>query len=815
MESAKSQKHRSKKTKILFTLVIIASMMINCAGQACDYTDRDYPADPTKTESWAEGILLWLMDTMNCITIQFISYMEDYLLLQPDLNPFKPIINDLLQVLLPLYIFAIAFTGVYIIFLSTTPHNRAKAKTMLSRLLLGMALVTISFPIYELLVNLAGSITAKILAGWFYVGGGGGSGLFLSLTTLLGLGAGLIIYGPFSITIIPNLILLSLLSIMVRYFLVCFLAAIFPLTIFFYFFELTRKAGQTLMRYTIIAIFSQPAQALMLIIMINALNTAASGSATQSLISIMIATVGFLLFIFVPLAMLKILGWVGGAVAGLGIVLSARNPRLGATMMVGGGVAAGLGLEAVASGGAIYAIGKAYQKHMGPPPSTRYSRAMNRAKSKAHSITGKVAHKAKATTAKVIRPPRAGTKLGKTYSKVQKAGRPLLRTGKAAVHPIKTIKKNYIGIGKTLFIPGYWLYAGTNKFAVIKRIPKYGLSIQKTSRWKPSSYGISITRHVGWNTYNKRIEAVENAKSVNDVLKQIKKNGTLKQSQINNIEKVWKNTIGQKHIPASEIKNIEKDLRLAGVDAKEIRQIKAKWNSVKEGDRVLFGDARDIRGEFRKLNVSKGTLDRIDTRWSKLIHTPGLNPEHIGELKETLKEMGVKNNKITDIVERFHKTGDFDEIRKTAESTLTGKRREWQKSLQAISKDVNKLEKEIKELKYDQQLTGKKWTTEINSCYEKIETLNREGIDIKQKLKTNSLKNIHSRVKSLDKYDVRELETIREAAADELKLTQFIRYDLHNANSFYEMDGLMGAAGFNKETHKIKQKLKAHHIERN
>jgi hypothetical protein len=152
-------------------------------------------------------------------------------------------------------------------------------------------------------------------------------------------------------------------SIGIRHFLTFLMAAIFPLTIFLYFFDLTREIGSKLMRYTVAAIFTQVVQAMILTVTIFSVNSASRlPGAFATLMSLFVAMGGFLLLVLAPLMTLGILKWVGGALGGLGAVVAFMPGKeaLGGIMTAAGGMAAGMGPGGMMAGGTVYSLGKAY-----------------------------------------------------------------------------------------------------------------------------------------------------------------------------------------------------------------------------------------------------------------------------------------------------------------------------------------------------------------------------------------------------------------------------------------------------------------------
>ena len=105
------------------------------------------------------------MYTWN-VTSDILLNLQNYVLLNP--SPLEPsvlnVMNFFIFNLQIAYILAIVATAFYIIFASTHPKKRARAKGMLGRLILGMLLVSVSPYLINLFFNFSSGLTATILA---------------------------------------------------------------------------------------------------------------------------------------------------------------------------------------------------------------------------------------------------------------------------------------------------------------------------------------------------------------------------------------------------------------------------------------------------------------------------------------------------------------------------------------------------------------------------------------------------------------------------------------------------------------------------
>jgi len=99
------------------------------------------------------------------ITSDILLNLNTYILMNP--SPIEPsvlnVMNFFIFNLQVVFILAIAATALYIVFSSPAPKKRAKAKSMLGRLVMGMLLVSISPYIMKLFFDLSSGMTGTIL----------------------------------------------------------------------------------------------------------------------------------------------------------------------------------------------------------------------------------------------------------------------------------------------------------------------------------------------------------------------------------------------------------------------------------------------------------------------------------------------------------------------------------------------------------------------------------------------------------------------------------------------------------------------------
>ncbi|OYT54686.1 MAG: hypothetical protein B6U72_01770 [Candidatus Altiarchaeales archaeon ex4484_2] len=107
--------------------------------------------------------LVW--SSMTDISEDIENNLAKYILLNPNLK--NPAALNLLRyfvgLLYPVYILAIIVTGFYIVFIPGSPMGRARAKSLLSKLVISMVLVSFSSELMGLLLSLTENSTGEII----------------------------------------------------------------------------------------------------------------------------------------------------------------------------------------------------------------------------------------------------------------------------------------------------------------------------------------------------------------------------------------------------------------------------------------------------------------------------------------------------------------------------------------------------------------------------------------------------------------------------------------------------------------------------
>lgn len=252
-----------------------------------------------------------ILDAIKPIMEDFIKFLlgfiTGFLTWNPDVSMVRPLIDDFIEILTPLYIIAFLITGIYFFFLSESPKGRAKARSALLKLLLSIAFVLSATTIYQFLLDLSEMLVNFVL-----------DLMVIDLSPTGVMIAGFVISMPIFWVIYATILIIQFIIFGIRYVLLLIMAAIFPLTIFFFFFEPTKNYGRKLMRYTLALIFTPVTQAIVLVFWVTTMNNIGAVSGAGNFAMLAIALAGFVLMIIAPWITLGLLKWVGGmfAIAG-------------------------------------------------------------------------------------------------------------------------------------------------------------------------------------------------------------------------------------------------------------------------------------------------------------------------------------------------------------------------------------------------------------------------------------------------------------------------------------------------------------------
>lgn len=201
--------------------------------------------------------------------LEIFEDLRGLILMNPQLNDdiVYHIIRYFITVLEPLYVTALLVTGIYLMFLSGSPNGRRKAKLLFPRLFISMVIVSLSFPILQLMFSVSYGLSLDILNNSPVEIGG----VFLetinslviifaasTLTTFEG--------GHFFLLFILLLVVGVFSTLILRYIILLIFTLIFPLGIFLYTFNITRGMGRFMLEQTLLWTFLQVLISLVIVV---------------------------------------------------------------------------------------------------------------------------------------------------------------------------------------------------------------------------------------------------------------------------------------------------------------------------------------------------------------------------------------------------------------------------------------------------------------------------------------------------------------------------------------------------------------------
>jgi hypothetical protein len=278
------------------------------------------------------------------------------ILWNPNPNDIKYIASQIIGLFVPVYVIALIVVGIYFIFVATDPASRARAKDTLMKLIFSMVIVTLSIEIYGVFLDVSLALSKAVLSDVYFDSGNAALGIFGTVAIASG--------NTIPIFFVLVLIVAGI-SVAIRHVMVYFMAVLFPLTIFLYFFDFTREAGSKLLRHTFMSIFTQVVQAFMLAVTIVAMNSAGGigmSDTFSAFLCIFVALGGFTMLALAPLMMMGIMEWIGSTLAMAGSVLSfiPGGQVYGAILTAAGSIAAGMGPGGLIAGGTAYGLGSSF-----------------------------------------------------------------------------------------------------------------------------------------------------------------------------------------------------------------------------------------------------------------------------------------------------------------------------------------------------------------------------------------------------------------------------------------------------------------------
>jgi hypothetical protein len=243
---------------ILFSMVFISlifpqSINIEVPQSSCDNQSDLALAITNLPRCTAESFLSSITDGLIFASNEFFSISMTFLTASPDIKWFCSPYNSIMAILESFYSVMLMGLGGYYIINSTDVEGRTKAKIWLKNVFFMVILLSFSFSIFGMILDLNTQISSSVYSSV-------SSSIFQIDAQLSNIVFSLIF--ALSLTSGAYLTFVTLLS---RYLLIPFMLFLFPIAIFLYFIPLTREWGAFLFKFIILIIFMTSVDAIFLL----------------------------------------------------------------------------------------------------------------------------------------------------------------------------------------------------------------------------------------------------------------------------------------------------------------------------------------------------------------------------------------------------------------------------------------------------------------------------------------------------------------------------------------------------------------------
>ncbi|MBS3162141.1 hypothetical protein J4476_05605 [Candidatus Woesearchaeota archaeon] len=174
----------------------------------------------------------------------FLHYIRNLMITEPNTEVFNGVWLSITGIISIFYIFFLLYSGITLIVSGDDLVKRHKAKENIKNLVIAIVLVSSSFYLYNLMIDLNSSLTSYVFSNvsseFFTVSSDNFGNALLQI-----------------ILIVPYIIVLLVTCIMflARYLFVCLGVIFFPLGILFYFVPFLKSYGKLIINFTILLIF--------------------------------------------------------------------------------------------------------------------------------------------------------------------------------------------------------------------------------------------------------------------------------------------------------------------------------------------------------------------------------------------------------------------------------------------------------------------------------------------------------------------------------------------------------------------------------
>jgi len=201
----------------------------------------------------AESIFNLIFSGLAFAVKMFMNASFALLLAVPDVHWFCGPYSTVMGIIESLYTLLIMGLGLYYIIRSTDVEGRLTAKRWLKNLFLMMIVLSFSFYIFDMILQVNNSIASTLLSqastNFFSVQSGFSDLIFASIILMLFVMGGI----------------LSFFTLLIRYLMLPFLLLLFPFTIFFYFLPITEGFGRFMLKFTLLIVFMTSVDALLIL----------------------------------------------------------------------------------------------------------------------------------------------------------------------------------------------------------------------------------------------------------------------------------------------------------------------------------------------------------------------------------------------------------------------------------------------------------------------------------------------------------------------------------------------------------------------
>ncbi|MGV8085471.1 MAG: hypothetical protein ACP5N9_04445 [Candidatus Bilamarchaeum sp.] len=249
---------------ILFVLISISqatSIEFNITQQNCPSNADFIQVLYNLPSCIVERTVTTILDGFVYSSKEFLENSLNFITTGPNLNLFCSPYNNVMHVIESLYTLALMGFGTYYIVNANDPAKRAQSKLWIQDLLLMIILLSFSFNLFKILIDLNQYLTISIYNEGF-------SDLlniqsdFSSLIFGLLIGAGYV-----------GLSLMTFATLFSRYLLIPFLLLAFPFGIMLYFLPFSKQIGSFVLKFTLLVVFMTTVDALIILGMSYLLNS--------------------------------------------------------------------------------------------------------------------------------------------------------------------------------------------------------------------------------------------------------------------------------------------------------------------------------------------------------------------------------------------------------------------------------------------------------------------------------------------------------------------------------------------------------------